>query len=45
MKKDVPFVWDQAYHNAYEIIKKYFANQPILGAPMAGKTLILYIIA
>ncbi|KAL6311102.1 hypothetical protein AAG906_005452 [Vitis piasezkii] len=45
MKKDVPFVWDKACHNAFESIKKYLANPPILGAPMAGKPLILYIAA
>ena len=43
MKKDVPFLWDQACHNAYESIKKNLANPPILGAPTAGKSLILYI--
>ena len=43
MKKDVPFVWDEACHNAFESTKKYLANPPILGAPMAGKPLILYI--
>ena len=45
MKKDVPFVWDKACHNAFKSIKKYLANPPILGAPMAGKPLILYIAA
>ena len=45
MKKDVPFVWDKACHNAFESIKKYLANPPILGAPMAGKPLILYVAA
>ena len=34
MKKDVSFVWDVACHNAFENIKKYSANPPILGAPM-----------
>ena len=34
MKKDVPFVWDEACHNSFESIKKYMANPPILGAPM-----------
>ena len=43
MKKDVSCVWDEACHNAFEIIKKYLANPPILGVPMAGKPLILYI--
>ena len=45
MKKDVPFVWDEAYHNGFESIKKYLANPPILGAPMVGKPLILYVTA
>ena len=45
MKKDVPFVWDKACHNPFEIIKKYLANPPILGALMVGKPLILYIAA
>ena len=45
MKKDVLFVWDEACHNAFESIKKYLANPPILGASMEGKPLLLYIIA
>ena len=45
MKKDVPFVWDEACHNAFKRIKKYLANPPILGTPMVGKPLILYITA
>ena len=44
MKKDVPFVWDEACRNAFERIKKYLANPPVVGAP-AGKPLILYIVA
>ena len=43
MKKDVPFVWDEACHNAFENIKMYLANPLILGALMAGKPLIFYI--
>ena len=31
MKKDVPFFWDEACHNAFESIKKYLDNPPILG--------------
>ena len=45
MKKDVLFVWDEACHDAFESIKKYLANPPILGAPMVGKPLILYVTA
>ncbi|KAI5342406.1 hypothetical protein L3X38_010281 [Prunus dulcis] len=43
MKKDVPFVWDQACHNAFESIKKYLSSSPLLGAPILGKQLKLYI--
>ncbi|KAM1353366.1 hypothetical protein ACFX2H_032866 [Malus domestica] len=43
MKKDVPFVWDEACHNAFESIKKYLSSPPVLGAPVPGKPLILYI--
>ncbi|XP_070660555.1 uncharacterized protein [Malus domestica] len=43
MKKDVPFVWDEACHNAFESIKKYLSSPPILRAPVPGKPLILYI--
>ncbi|KAM2245786.1 hypothetical protein ACFXTI_006687 [Malus domestica] len=45
MKKDVPFVWDEACHNAFESIKKYLSSPPVLGAPVPGKPLILYIVA
>ncbi|KAM2312473.1 hypothetical protein ACFXTH_022873 [Malus domestica] len=44
MKKDAPFVWDEACHNAFESIKKYLSNPPVLGAPMPGKPFILYIV-
>ncbi|XP_020412323.1 uncharacterized protein LOC109947171 [Prunus persica] len=45
MKKDVPFVWDEACHNAFESIKKYLSSSPLLGAPILGKQLKLYIAA
>ncbi|KAM1443840.1 hypothetical protein ACFX2I_040069 [Malus domestica] len=45
MKKDVPFVWDEACHNAFKSIKKYLSSPPVLGAPVPGKPLILYIAA
>ncbi|KAM2298624.1 hypothetical protein ACFXTI_000577 [Malus domestica] len=45
MKNDVPFVWDEACHNAFENIKKYLLSPPVLGAPVPGKPLILYIAA
>ncbi|XP_049397385.1 uncharacterized protein LOC125861563 [Solanum stenotomum] len=43
MKKDAPFHWDQSCRNAFESIKRYLVNSPILGAPTLGKLLILYI--
>ncbi|KAI5313715.1 hypothetical protein L3X38_042891 [Prunus dulcis] len=45
MKKDVPFVWDQACQNALESIKQYMLNLPVLMGPIKGKPLILYIAA
>ncbi|KAM1333412.1 hypothetical protein PS2_009336 [Malus domestica] len=45
MKKDVPFVWDEACHKAFESIKKYLSSPPVLGALVPGKPLILYIAA
>ncbi|XP_070664533.1 uncharacterized protein [Malus domestica] len=45
MKKDIPFVWDEACHNAFESIKKYLSSPPVLGPPVPGKPLILYIAA
>ncbi|KAM2964827.1 hypothetical protein FF2_022572 [Malus domestica] len=45
MKKDVPFVWNEACHNAFESIKKYLSSPPVLRAPVPGKPLILYIAA
>ncbi|KAM1432434.1 hypothetical protein ACFXTO_014969 [Malus domestica] len=45
MKKDVSFVWDKACNNAFESIKKYLSSPPVLGAPVPGKPLILYIAA
>ena len=41
--KNVLFVWDKACHNTFESIKKYLANPTIIGVPMVGKPLILYI--
>ena len=45
MKKDVQFEWDEACSNAFERIKRYFLNPPVLGAPIPGKPLVLYIAA
>nr|XP_011471077.1 PREDICTED: uncharacterized protein LOC105353523 [Fragaria vesca subsp. vesca] len=45
MKKDVPFIWDQACQIAFDSIKEYLLHPPVLMAPIKGKSLILYIAA
>nr|XP_009765481.1 PREDICTED: uncharacterized protein LOC104217024 [Nicotiana sylvestris] len=45
LTKDNPFQWDQSCQSAFESIKTYLLNPPVLGAPMLGKPLILYITA
>ncbi|KAA0043273.1 uncharacterized protein E5676_scaffold129G00450 [Cucumis melo var. makuwa] len=45
MRKDAVFDWDQSCQNAFDSIKKYLLNSPILSASAAGKPLILYIAA
>ncbi|XP_074296967.1 uncharacterized protein LOC141627634 [Silene latifolia] len=45
MKKDSPFQWDEKCKNAFDSIKKYLASAPVLGAPIPGKPLVLYIAA
>ena len=45
MKKDVQFEWDEACSNAFERIKRYLLNPPVLGALIPGNPLVLYIAA
>ena len=45
MKKDVHFEWDGACSNAFECIKRYLLNPPVLGTLIPGKSLVLYIAA
>jgi len=45
MKKGAPFEWDESCKNAFKRIKKYLSSPPVLGAPILGKPLILYIAA
>nr|XP_023915767.1 uncharacterized protein LOC112027322 [Quercus suber] len=45
MKKDVHFEWDEACSNAFARIKRYLLNPQVLGAPILGKPLVLYIAA
>jgi RNase H-like domain found in reverse transcriptase/Reverse transcriptase (RNA-dependent DNA polymerase) len=41
-KKDIPFEWDGKCQQAFEEIKVYLLNPPVLAAPILGKELILY---
>ncbi|CAM8912699.1 unnamed protein product [Rhodiola kirilowii] len=45
MKKDAPFIWDDKCRKAFDSIKKYLSTAPVLGAPIPGKPLILYVAA
>ena len=45
MKKDVHIEWDETCSNAFERIKRYLLNPPVLGASIPGKPLVLYIAA
>ncbi|XP_074266017.1 uncharacterized protein LOC141588475 [Silene latifolia] len=45
MKKGAPFEWDELCRKAFDDIKKYLSNPPVLGAPIPGKSIILYISA
>jgi len=36
LKKDTPFVWDQACQNAFESVKSYLLKPPVLMAPIPG---------
>ena len=45
MKKGALFEWDELCRAAFDKIKKYLSNPPMLGAPTPEKPLILYIVA
>jgi ribonuclease HI len=45
MRKGVSFEWDEQCQNAFDSIKKYLLNPPVLAAPIKGRPLILYIAA
>ncbi|XP_039130916.1 LOW QUALITY PROTEIN: uncharacterized protein LOC120267326 [Dioscorea cayenensis subsp. rotundata] len=42
VKKNTPFKWDAECQKAFEDIKQYLLNPPVLAAPISGKPLILY---
>jgi len=41
LKKDTPFIWDQACQNAFESIKQYLTRPPVLMTLIQGKPSIL----
>ncbi|PKU60200.1 hypothetical protein MA16_Dca026585 [Dendrobium catenatum] len=41
-KKDTKFIWDEKCQNAFDDIKQYLSNPPVLAAPIPRKPLILY---
>ena len=45
MNKGAPFEWDESCKNAFKSIKKYLSSQPVSGASIPSKPLILYIVA
>ena len=45
MKKGAPFEWDDSCRTAFRKIKEYLSHPPVLGAPIPGKPLRLYISA
>ena len=45
MRKDATFEWDEVCKNAFESIKRYLLNPPVLGVPIPGKPLVIYIAA
>ncbi len=43
LKKGVPFKWDSKCQKAFEAIRQYLQNPPVLMPPTPGKPLILYL--
>ncbi|XP_058192102.1 uncharacterized protein LOC131309494 [Rhododendron vialii] len=43
LKKGVPFKWDDKCQKAFEAIRAYLQNPPVLIPPVSGKPLILYL--
>ncbi|KAH7834736.1 hypothetical protein Vadar_019075 [Vaccinium darrowii] len=43
LKKGVPFRWDDKCQKAFDAIKKYLQNPPVLMPPIPGQPLILYL--
>lgn len=45
LHKNVPFKWDNKCEEAFNEIKEYLMNPPVLMSPIEGKLLLLYISA
>lgn len=45
MKKRSPFEWDEICQDAFDSVKNYLLNPPILSSPVQGKPMVLYIVA
>ena len=43
LQKDTKFQWGFLCHKAFEKVKVYLANPPVLVPPIVGRPLILYI--
>ena len=43
MKKGVSFVWDASCQQAFEEIKQYLTQAPVLMAPVSGKPFLIYV--
>ena len=43
MKKGVSFVWDDECQRAFEEIKQYLTQPPVLVAPVSGKPFLIYV--
>jgi len=43
MKKGVSFIWDDACQQAFEEIKRYLTQPPVLTAPVSRKSFLIYV--
>ena len=43
LRKNQPVIWDDKCQQAFEAIKNYLMNLPVLQPPKSGKPLILYL--
>ena len=43
MKKGVSFIWDDACQQAFEEIKRYLMQPPVLTSPVLGKPFLIYV--